>query len=61
MSMQKKPQMVEAVVFFNDRGVCREMLYPEFEALLDNVVQMPEYADQQMQLAYVLINPRLRG
>lgn len=59
MSMQKKPQMVEAVVFFNDRGVCREMLYPEFEALLDNVVQMPEYADQQMQLAYVLINPRL--
>ncbi|MBB4863635.1 hypothetical protein HNP46_002487 [Pseudomonas nitritireducens] len=59
MSMQKKPQMVEAVVFFNDHGVCKEMLYPEFEALLDNVVQMPEYADQQMQLAYVLINPRL--
>lgn len=59
MSMQKKPQMVEAVVFFNDRGVCKQMLYPEFEALLDNVVQMPEYADQQMQLAYVLINPRL--
>ncbi len=59
MSMQKKPQMVEAVVFFNDRGVCREMLYPEFEALLDSLVQMPEYADRQMQLAYVLINPRL--
>ncbi|MCP8466615.1 chromosome partitioning protein ParA [Pseudomonas sp. ZM23] len=59
MSMQKKPQMVEAVVFFNDRGVCKEMLYPEFEALLDNVVQMPEYADQQMRLAYVLINSRL--
>lgn len=59
MSMQKKPQMVEAVVFFNDRGVCKEMLYPEFEALLDNVVQMPEFADQQMHLAYVLINPRL--
>ncbi|MNM73961.1 hypothetical protein D3C81_857080 [compost metagenome] len=59
MRMQKKPQMVEAVVFFNDRGICKEMLYPEFEALLDNIVQMPEYADQQMSLAYLLINPRL--
>ncbi|MFV3304377.1 chromosome partitioning protein ParA [Pseudomonas sp. NY15181] len=60
MSMQKKPQMVEAVVFFNDRGVCKEMLYPEFEALLDNVVQMPDLAEQQVRLAYVLINPRLQ-
>ncbi|WP_371229824.1 chromosome partitioning protein ParA [Pseudomonas sp. QE6] len=59
MSMQKKPQMVEAVVFFNDHGVCKEMLYPEFEALLDNVVQMPDLAEQQVRLAYVLINPRL--
>ena len=37
MSMQNKAQMVEAVLFFNDRGVCKEMLFPEFEALLDNV------------------------
>ncbi|MCY1259980.1 hypothetical protein D9M68_229520 [compost metagenome] len=59
MRMRKKPQMVEAVVFFNDHGICKEMLYPEFEALLDNIVQMPEYADQQMQLAYLVINPRL--
>lgn len=27
MSMQKKPQMAEAVLFFNDSGVCKEMLY----------------------------------
>ena len=59
MSMQNKAQMVEAVLFFNERGVCKEMLFPEFEALLDNVVNMPEFADQQMRLAYVLINPRL--
>ena len=59
MSMQNKAQMVEAVLFFNDRGVCKEMLFPEFEALLDNVVNMPEFADEQMRLAYVLINPRL--
>ena len=56
MSMQNKAQMVEAVLFFNDRGVCKEMLFPEFEALLDNVVNMPEFADQQMRLALSLIH-----
>ncbi|SEL09868.1 hypothetical protein SAMN05216214_10840 [Atopomonas hussainii] len=57
--MQKKPQIVEAVLFFNERGVNKEMLYPEFEALLDGVVNMPEFADKEMRAAYVLINPRL--
>lgn len=59
MSLQKKPQMVEAVMFFNERGICKEMLYPEFEALLDGVVDLPEFADQQMRAAFVVINPRL--
>ncbi|MBM7060897.1 chromosome partitioning protein ParA [Pseudomonas sp. UL073] len=59
MSMQNKPQMVEAVMFFTERGVCKEMLFPEFEALLDGIVNMPEFADQQMRAVYALINPRL--
>ncbi|MNF39595.1 hypothetical protein SAMN05216201_10627 [Pseudomonas linyingensis] len=59
MSLQKKPQMVESVMFFNERGICKEMLYPEFEALLDGVVNLPEFADQQVRAAFVLINPRL--
>ncbi len=59
MSMQNKPRMVEAVMFFNDRGICKEMLFAEFEAMLDGVVNIPEFADQQMRVAYVLINPRL--
>ncbi|MCQ4346708.1 chromosome partitioning protein ParA [Pseudomonas stutzeri] len=59
MSLQKKPQMVEAVMFFNERGICKEMLYPEFEAMLDGVVNLPEFADLQMRAAFVLINPRL--
>lgn len=60
MSMQNKAQMVEAVVFFNEQGgICKEMLFPEFEALLDGVVNLPEYADRQMRVVYVLINPRL--
>ncbi|WP_263141656.1 chromosome partitioning protein ParA [Pseudomonas sp. RIT-PI-AD] len=59
MSMQSKPRMVEAVMFFNERGICKEMLFTEFEAMLDGVVNMAEFADQQMRVAYVLINPRL--
>ena len=58
--MQIKPQTVEAVLFFNDSGICKEMLYPEFEAMLDGLVCMPEFADQQMRVAYVLVNARLQ-
>lgn len=58
--MQIKPQTVEAVLFFNDGGICKEMLYPEFEAMLDGVVSMPGFADQQMRVAYVLVNSRLQ-
>lgn len=60
MSIQNKPQMVEAVMFFSEHGgICKEMLFPEFEALLDGVVNMPDYADKQMRVVYTLINPRL--
>jgi hypothetical protein len=59
MSMQNKPQMVEAVVFFGDQGIRKEMFFAELEAVLDGVVNLPEFADQQMRAAYVLINPRL--
>ena len=60
MSMQNRAQMVEAVIFFSERGgICKQMLFPEFEALLDGVVNMPEFADQQTRIAYVVINPRL--
>ncbi|EXF47148.1 chromosome segregation ATPase [Pseudomonas sp. BAY1663] len=58
--MQNKPQMVEAVLFYGDDGICKEMLFPEFEAVLDGVVNLPEFADRQMRAAYVLINPRLQ-
>ncbi len=59
MKSQYKPQMVEAVMFFNHRGICKEMLYPEFEAVLDRVVHLKDFADQQVRVVYVLIDPRL--
>lgn len=52
--------MTEAILLFNDSGIATEMLYPEFEAVLDNVVSMPEWADHQVRAAYVVINPRLQ-
>ncbi len=59
MRLQNKPQMVEAVMFFTDQKISKQMLYPEFEAVLDGMVNMPEFTDQQMHAVYVLINPRL--
>lgn len=61
MSLLKKPQIVEAVMLFNDEGqICQEMLYPEFESLLDGVVNLETFAGRQARGAFVLINPRLQ-
>lgn len=55
-----RQQMTEAIMLFGEQGIVAEMLYPEFEAVLDNVVSMPERADQHVRAAYVVINPRLQ-
>lgn len=55
-----RQQMTEAIMLFRDDAVVTEMLYPEFEAVLDNVVSMPDWAGQQARAAYVVINPRLQ-
>ena len=34
----------EAIVFFEDGGVSKEMTYSEFEAILDGVVGMDDFA-----------------
>ncbi|KRW59548.1 hypothetical protein [Pseudomonas sp. TTU2014-080ASC] len=61
MGLKKKPQMVEAVLFFNEQGsIGKQMLFTEFEALLDGVVNIAEFADKQKRAAYVLITPRLQ-
>lgn len=56
---QSKPQLTEAVMLFDDRGISSEMLFTEFEAYIDNKIRVPQYADEQIRAAYVLINPRL--
>jgi len=50
----------DVVLFFDDLNISKEMLLPEFEAVLDHVVSMPELASQRAQAAYVRANPYLQ-
>lgn len=43
-----------------DHCVTRQMRYSEFEAILDGVVALPDYADSEATLVYVDIDPSLR-
>ena len=46
-------------MFFSDQGISREMLFPEFEALLDGLVAAPECADETIEAVFLQINHRL--
>ncbi|MDF1821868.1 MAG: hypothetical protein P1U64_09855 [Alcanivoracaceae bacterium] len=50
----------EAIVFYGESGVQKIMLYSDFEAILDGMVGVPEYADKQMRGAYCLVNGDLK-
>lgn len=53
----QKVESYEALVFFDGHQICKEMLYTEFEAILDGVVGIPEFADQERRVAYINISP----
>lgn len=55
----QKPLLTEAVMFFSEHGISREMLFPEFEALLDGLVAAPECADETIEAVFLQINHRL--
>lgn len=50
----------EAVFFFSGDKIDREMLYPEFEAILDGFVPVPESAGRPTKAVYLNIDPSLR-
>jgi hypothetical protein len=52
--------VTDAVMFFDNNIVVKEMLYLEFEAILDHVVGIQEFSDQQTPAAFVQINSRLQ-
>lgn len=51
----------EAVMFFRDGRVDKEILYPEFESILDGFINFDVYAGREMQAAFVQLNPRLKA
>ena len=50
----------EAILFFDHRGISKSMLYSDFEAILDGMVGVPEFADKEVRGAYCLVNGHLR-
>lgn len=61
MTIQQKSatQTQEAVVFFVDGEIRQEMLYTEFEALLDCVVPIRDFAGTTLEAAYVRLDKGL--
>jgi hypothetical protein len=51
----------EAVLFYCEKGISKSMLYADFEAILDGMVGVPEFAGKEMRGAYCLVNGRLRA
>jgi hypothetical protein len=49
----------EAILFFGDRGVSKSMLFSDYEAILDGMVGVPEFAGRQIKGAYCLVNGHL--
>ncbi|MBQ0796707.1 hypothetical protein [Zhongshania sp.] len=51
--------LTEAVVFFKGSDVVKEMFFAEFEAVLDDVVGIPDFASDEIQAAFVQIEDTL--
>jgi len=54
-----KQTYYEAVIFMGHKKVLKEMLYSEFEAVLDGVVGEPEFQNQTCHAVYLKIDMRL--
>jgi hypothetical protein len=60
ISQKSSQQSHEAIVFFAGAEVSKEMLYTEFEALLDCVVPMRDFAGREMRAGYVRLDAGLK-
>ncbi len=58
-SSSEKGDNQEAVIIFQNGAPSREMLYTEFEAILDGYVPLPELVGERVQSVYLIINPQL--
>jgi len=51
---------IEAVVLFSGDRITRELLYPEFEAILDGFVPVPDFKGSAAKAVYLVINSSLQ-
>ncbi len=59
--MKQPPIEAEAVFVFDGKTLTRELLYSEFEAVLDGFVPLPEQASQQVTAVYLRITHGYRA
>ena len=52
--------LTEAIMFVRNGEVVKEMFFAEFEAVLDDVVGVPDFAGQQLQAVFVQINADMK-
>lgn len=52
-------ELLEAVFLFQDAQISRELLYPEFEAILDGFIPFPDFANTTAKAVYVQIGQSL--
>lgn len=52
--------LTEAIMFFRDDRVVKEMFYTEFEAVLDDVVGIPDFSGEHLQACFIQISQRLK-
>lgn len=50
----------EAVVFFRDGDVVKDMFYSEFEAVLDDVVGIPDFSGEEVNTVFIQIDESLK-
>ncbi len=56
MMQQLDTEKAQAVLFFGDNGVTKELLHSEFEALLDGYVPICEWQNEEKKAVYVEFN-----
>ena len=59
MVLKQDKHFAEAVFFFKGKEVIKELLYVEFDAVLESVVGIPEFAGGEYSAAYVTVGPYL--
>lgn len=52
-------EQLEAVFLFQEEQISRELLYPEFEAILDGFIPVPDFANSSAKAAYVQVDHSL--